>query len=458
MSLPVVNACISQEEYLDVLSKKEVTQLLDTSQSGLYKLFRRCCLAVLNCGTQTDDVELLEEQYKTFDIALVSTERGVKLSLHNAPASAFVDGEIIRGISEHLFSVVRDIIYVNNEIIGNKRFDLLTSADVTDAVFHILRNAGLLFVDKHPRMVVCWGGHSISHNEYIYTKKVGYELGLRGMDICTGCGPGAMKGPMKGGTIGHAEQRRAGGQYLGITEPGIIAAESPNPIVNRLVIMPDIEKRLEAFLRVGHGVIVFPGGAGTMEEILYILGVLLHEDNAEIPFPLVMTGPECSKGYFELVDKFLTDTLGRDVCGRYKIIIAQPDEVARYMSQGISEVKEYRKKTGDAYYFNWRLTVPASFQTPFVPTHESVKNEIVLSRNLSTHELTMNLRKVFSAIVAGNVKEEGVRVIKEKGPFKIAGDSFLLSCIDQLLKVFIGQGRMKLPGGEYKACYDIVKN
>ena len=38
----------------------------------------------------------------------------------------------------------------------------------------------------------------ISRTEYDYSKDVGYELGLRAMDICTGCGPGAMKGPMKG--------------------------------------------------------------------------------------------------------------------------------------------------------------------------------------------------------------------------------------------------------------------
>ena len=48
-------------------------------------------------------------------------------------------------------------------------------------------------------------------------------------------------------------------------KPGIIAAESPNPIVNDLVIMPDIEKRLEAFVRLAHGIVVFPGGVGTAE-------------------------------------------------------------------------------------------------------------------------------------------------------------------------------------------------
>ena len=35
---------------LDVLSKREVAQLLDTSNTGLYQLYRNCSLAVLNSG------------------------------------------------------------------------------------------------------------------------------------------------------------------------------------------------------------------------------------------------------------------------------------------------------------------------------------------------------------------------------------------------------------------------
>ena len=159
-------------------------------------------------------------------------------------------------------------------------------------MFHILRNARILDYKSKPNLVVCWGGHSIGTEEYQYTKKVGYELGLRGLDVCTGCGPGAMKGPMKGATIGHAKQRIVGGRYIGLTEPGIIAAEPPNPIVNQLVIMPDIEKRLEAFVRLAHGVVVFPGGVGTAEEILYLLGILLEPANAGQPLQVVLTGPK----------------------------------------------------------------------------------------------------------------------------------------------------------------------
>ena len=135
----------------------------------------------------------------------------------------------------------------------------------------------------------------------------GYQLGLRGFDIATGCGAGAMKGPMKGATIGHAKQLNHSSRFVGISEPGIIAAESPNPLVNELVILPDIEKRLEAFLRLAHAVVVFPGGAGTAEELFYLLGVKMHPANAELPLPVVLAAPASSAAYFELVDRRVAD-------------------------------------------------------------------------------------------------------------------------------------------------------
>src|SRR4029077_16936119 len=128
-----------------------------------------------------------------------------------------------------------------------------------------------------------------------------------------------MKGPMKGATIGHAKQRRGGNRYIGITEPGIIAAESPNPIVNHLVIMPDIEKRLEAFVRLGHGIIVFPGGVGTAEEILYLLVWWLDPVNTRQPLPVVLTGPRASAGYFEQIGRFVEGTLGAAAFARLKL-------------------------------------------------------------------------------------------------------------------------------------------
>ena len=125
-----------------------------------------------------------------------------------------------------------------------------------------------------------------------------------------------MKGPMKGATIGHSKQRIVNGRYLGVTEPGIIAAESPNPIVSQLVIMPDIEKRLEAFVRLGHGIVIFPGGAGTAEEILYLLGILLDPANSDMPFPVVFTGPADCEDVLPQIHDFIGATLGRELRSR----------------------------------------------------------------------------------------------------------------------------------------------
>jgi predicted Rossmann-fold nucleotide-binding protein len=455
MNYHVIDTQIAPEGRLDILSKSEVARLLDSSQGGLYETFRNCSLAVLNCGNQTDDGKQLLERYRSFAVTILQRERGIKLDVRGAPGTAFVDDKMIKGIHEHLFAVLRDIIFANDEIDGNPRFDLSSSEGITDSVFHILRNANILRPQLNPNLVVCWGGHSIERTEYDYSKEVGYQIGLRGLDICTGCGPGAMKGPMKGATIGHAKQRINNGRYLGFTEPGIIAAEAPNPIVNDLVILPDIEKRLEAFVRVGHGIVVFPGGAGTAEEILYLLGILLHPENASLPFPVIFTGPEASAAYFEQIDQFIGETLGKEAQQRYQIVINDPSRVAQLMDAGIKEVRAFRKARADAYYFNWLLKIDIEFQRPFLPTHENMRN-LHLQKDQPKHILAANLRRAFSGVVSGNVKDQGIRAIEELGSFELRGDAQIMKSMDRLLASFVAQHRMKLPGKTYVPCYKII--
>jgi pyrimidine/purine-5'-nucleotide nucleosidase len=449
-----VDARVAPSGSLENLSQIEVDRLLDSSRGGLYALYRRCSLAVLNSGGETDDARAIFDRYADFDLRIVRQAWGVKLELHNAPASAFVDGRMIRGIQEHLFAVLRDILYVHSEVYEHGSIELRESHGITNAVYRVLRNAGVLVPRVRPDIVVCWGGHSISREEYDYTKQVGYQLGLRGLNVCTGCGPGAMKGPMKGATIGHSKQRIRAGRYMGFTEPGIVAAEPPNAIVNQLVILPDIEKRLEAFVRVGHGIVVFPGGAGTAEEILYLIGILLDPENERQPYPVVFTGPRGSEEYFKQIDAFLVGTLGERVRQCYRIVVGEPDEVAREMLRGMDAVREYRRREQDAYNFNWLLRIPHELQQPFEPTHEAMA-ALNLRRDAPSHELAADLRRAFSGVVAGNVKEQGIRLIEERGPFELHGDAELMRPLDALLSSFVRQKRMKL-SGEYRPCYRIV--
>lgn len=449
-------ARISPRGRMETLSHLEVEQLKKVSESGsCYDIYRRCSLAVLNVGSIVDDTKQVLEEYADFDIRVIQQERGIKLEVINAPASAFVDGEMIIGIQEHLFTVLRDIVYAKNALMNTTSFDLTSQQGITNAVFHILRNANTLKPNVDPNLVVCWGGHSISREEYDYTKEVGHELGLRGLNICTGCGPGAMKGPMKGATISHNKQRIYNGRFIGMTEPGIIAAESPNPIVNELVILPDIEKRLEAFVRTGHGIVIFPGGAGTAEEILYILGVLLNPKNKELPFPLILTGPKSAEEYFKQIHHFIEMTLGFEAQQRYKIIIDDPALVAREMKNGMESVKDFRRANSDAYYYNWILEIDNEFQNPFIPTHENMA-KLELNTDMDNHHLAANLRRAFSGIVAGNVKEDGIRSIEENGLFEIRGEQKIMKPLDRLLESFVKQHRMKLPGSKYTPCYKIV--
>jgi len=446
---------VMPEGSLEVLSQHEVDRLQSVGEGNLHEMLRQCALAVLNVGSRTDNAREVLEAFSDFDVRIVQQERGIKLALTAAPADAFVDGEMIRGIRELLFAVVRDVVFVSSELELSDGLDVATGGGITNTIFHILRNADVFRLPSEPDLVVCWGGHAIGREEYEFTKDVGYELGLRLLNVCTGCGAGAMKGPMKGATIGHAKQRVRDGRYIGITEPGIIAAESPNPIVNQLVIMPDIEKRLEAFVRVAHAIVVFPGGVGTLEELLFLLGILMNPKNSDVPVPLILAGPESCRDYFAQIDEFIGATLGSDAQRYYRIEIGDPASVAQIVADGVRRVKEVRHASRDAYYYNWRLNIEHGFQQPFVATHENMA-ALQIHKEQGRHELAYDLRRAFSGLVAGNVKEQGIRAIEAHGPFVINGDKSLLSRMDELLASFVEQGRMKLAKGAYKPCYRLA--
>ncbi|MBX4365352.1 LOG family protein, partial [Mycobacterium tuberculosis] len=91
---------------------------------------------------------------------------------------------------------------------------------------------------------------------------------------------------------------------------------------------------------------------GTAEELLYLLGILMHPDNKAQVLPLILTGPKQSADYFRVLDEFITHTLGESARRHYRIIIDDPAEVARQMKKAMPLVKESRRETDDAYSFN----------------------------------------------------------------------------------------------------------
>ena len=70
---------------------------------------------------------------------------------------------------------------------------------------------------------------------------------------------------------------------------------------------------------------------------------------------------------------------------------------------------------------------------PFEPSHENMAN-LKLYPDQPVEVLAADLRRAFSGIVAGNVKEVGIRAIEEFGPYKIHGDREMMRRMDDLLQ------------------------
>jgi hypothetical protein len=103
------------------------------------------------------------------------------------------------------------------------------------------------------------------------------------------------------------------------------------------------------------------------------------------------------------------------------------------------------------------MMVQPGFQQPFEPTHANMA-ALRIDRGRERHQLAADLRRAFSGIVSGNVKEAGMRAIERQGPFEIHGEPELMQALDDLLAAFVEQQRMKLPGTEYEPCYRLAMN
>jgi hypothetical protein len=186
-----------------------------------------------------------------------------------------------------------------------------------------------------------------------------------------------------------------------------------------------------------------------------LLGILLDPQNAEQQLPVALTGPRASADYFVQIKQFIEKTLGVSASERLHVIVDDPAEVARFMVRGMAHVRDFRKSRSDSYNFNWLLRIPSEFQHPFEVSHASMRG-LSLHRDQPVHLLAADLRRAFSGIVTGNVKEHGVRAIEQHGPYELAGDPAVMRLLDDLLAAFVAQKRMKLPGSAYRPCYRLV--
>ena len=66
-----VDARIGPRGSLENLSQAEIEKLLDSRAGGLYQLFRKCALAVLNSGSESHNAKEIFDRYRDFEVELV---------------------------------------------------------------------------------------------------------------------------------------------------------------------------------------------------------------------------------------------------------------------------------------------------------------------------------------------------------------------------------------------------
>jgi len=131
--------------------------------------------------------------------------------------------------------------------------------------------------------------------EYKLTVQMAKLFVKEGFGVLTGGGGGIMEAANRGAT-------QAGGQSVGlnITLP---FEQKPNPYIKTLINFHYFFVRKVMFVKYCHGVVVMPGGFGTMDELCEVL--TLVQTQKVHTFPIVLMG----KDYWKGLTKWFKDTL-----------------------------------------------------------------------------------------------------------------------------------------------------
>lgn len=431
---------------LNSITAEEINGL--NCHEALHRLFRNCALAALNAGTK-DGITTVEQHHQNFDIILTRDNAGVELLLMNPPASAIKTlrgvPRIIEVLAEHVRSIACDLLAQPH------LFPPDGPHKITDGIRNQLERNNLLEGTKMNGHVLTrltfQGGQLITNPEYYFKKEEGRQAGYTGYGIITGGGNGTMRAPFSGATAGYRAQCISNPKMIGLTCPSIIANEPPNTFVNPLVTFPDMEKRLEAFVRMAMGTVIGPGGVGTIEEALYLMAIICDPRNQEHVFAIVLSGPE--RQFFEMLEHFIQQTLGDEVWAYFRsrcsIEVGDPEKSMRKLTQAIDGpggVREFRRAMNMSEFWDELVTIDEELQRPFLPSHEAVST-LQLNRHQSPMQLIIELRKAISAIIWALVTAEGNHAIQEQ-PLRISGEQRIKQALEMLLEALRQQGRMNL--------------
>lgn len=393
------------------------------------------------------DTRQIRDKFAGMRLGLRKDGGTAYLLCRGVPVDCLYDGRnVIWAACEFISSAIRDIVFPPPGPAPGA-----DSLVVSLALRRFAEHAGVLYRGERNLVSFVWGGHRVSMEEYEFAKEVAYwaTLFLPHMEHITGCGEGIMKAPFKGAQVAYAKQRtypRFGlRDFIGFTEKNILAAEPPNELVNRFVVFPNVEWRMEAFIRASHCGRAHPGGPGTMEEVLTMLAVLLDPANRDCGFVFDLVERDGGV-YFKTFEDYLRECFGNALDGLYEIHLGAPANYARTLA-------ERARRTSTRYLWNEELRFDPRFQEPFAVDFASME-ALDLSRDQEAQDLLINLRRFFHSIVHVSVKDPDLLDSWGDERPRIRGDKRILKATDRLVRRLAQQGRIH-PDAAYTTPYRV---
>ncbi len=165
---------------------------------------------------------------------------------------------------------------------------------------------------------------------YILTEQLGHLLGMRGIDVLTGGGPGLMEAANKGVVKGKKNSGSKSRSY-GIA----IQLNQFEPLNEHLDVKHHHKRfssRLDEFMRLSHAVVVMPGGIGTLLE-LFFAWQLIQVGHIQVR-PLILIG----KGFWSgLISWIHEQLLGHGLISPGDVhwvhIVDKPDEAVEIIDR-----------------------------------------------------------------------------------------------------------------------------
>ncbi len=172
-----------------------------------------------------------------------------------------------------------------------------------------------------------------THKMYKIAEQTAYLLAKEGYAIMTGGGPGIMEAGNKGAY-------RAKGKSVGLNIE-LPFEQIPNRYINTLINFHYFFCRKVMFVKYAKAFVIFPGGFGTMDELLESLTLI--QTNRIQRFPVIIVGKEYWKGLLD----WMKDSVLKEACIDHEDldlfkVVDKPEEVLNIVRKFYKENKDAR--------------------------------------------------------------------------------------------------------------------